>query len=116
MNRVSISSLEGVGAITQIPPGESLIAVERPPIGNHPMNRENGFEKVTTSGVICPAYWGPHTMNFGPEWMEDRSETGVSRMKISATCVGGGEGNQELVGREEREREDCWPIGGRVDE
>ena len=38
-----------------------MMAVERPPIGNNPKNRENGFEKVESSGVICIAYWrGPH--------------------------------------------------------
>ena len=83
------------------------MAVERPPIGNHPRNRENGFEKVTTSGVICVAYRGPHTVSFGPERMEHQSETGTSRMTISSICAGGGESNQELIGKEERERGDC---------
>lgn len=47
-----VSLLYGVEATTQTSPEESLMAVERPPIGKNPKNLENGLEKVTTSGVI----------------------------------------------------------------
>ena len=70
------------------------MAVERPPIGNHPRNREKGFEKVTTSGVI---YHAAPTMSFGSGRYKRRGKY-TSRMTISAICVGGGEGKGGVVG------------------
>jgi hypothetical protein len=56
---VLVSLLYGVDAMTQTSPEESLMAVERPPIGKNPRNLEKGLENVTTSGVIYAVH-GDH--------------------------------------------------------
>ena len=68
------------------------MAVERPPIGNHPRNRENGLEKVTRSGVICA------TVSFGPElemgWLY-RGNKYLTNNSIGHLCGRGGEGKED---------------------
>ncbi len=44
-----VSVFKGVEATTQTPPLESLIAVERPPIGNNPAKRVNGLHIIHVS-------------------------------------------------------------------
>jgi hypothetical protein len=68
-----VSLLKGVEATTQTSPEESLIAVERPPIGKNPRNLENGLEKVTTSGVICSVRRGVTQGELCPERMQHQT-------------------------------------------